>query len=84
MKANKKAIFGMLVAMVMSMGIMQGINVKNQTNHDTNLQQCWGLLCACNTEPTTTGQNVALLCVGTVMSTIVGCGCPPLGIAMGF
>jgi hypothetical protein len=37
MKTNKKAILGMLVAMVMSLGVMQGINAKA---NDSNLQQC--------------------------------------------
>jgi len=36
MKANKKSILGMLVAIVMSLGIMQGIE-KNQS--DGSLQQ---------------------------------------------
>jgi hypothetical protein len=36
MKKSKKAIFGMLVAMVMSLGLMGGINGKS---HDSNLQQ---------------------------------------------
>jgi hypothetical protein len=36
MKKSKKAIFGMLVAMIMSLGVMGGINGKSQ---DSNLQQ---------------------------------------------
>jgi len=36
MKTNKKAILGMLVAMVMSLGVMGGMSAKN---HDANLQQ---------------------------------------------
>jgi hypothetical protein len=36
MKMNKKAILGMLVAMVMSLGVMGGINTKS---NDSNLQQ---------------------------------------------
>jgi hypothetical protein len=36
MKTNKKAILGMLVAMVMSLGIMNGINKEAK---DNNLQQ---------------------------------------------
>ena len=36
MKTNKKALMGMLVAMVVSMGAMGGINKKSA---DTNLQQ---------------------------------------------
>jgi hypothetical protein len=36
MKTNKKAILGMLVAMVMSLGVMGGINIKS---NDSNLQQ---------------------------------------------
>jgi hypothetical protein len=36
MKTNKKAILGMLVAIVMSLGTMSGINSKS---NDSNLQQ---------------------------------------------
>jgi hypothetical protein len=36
MKTNKKAILGMLVAMIMSLGVMSGINAKS---NDSNLQQ---------------------------------------------
>jgi hypothetical protein len=35
MKTNKKAILGMLVAMIMSLGVMGGINSKT---NDSNLQ----------------------------------------------
>jgi hypothetical protein len=37
MKTNKKAILGMLVAMIMSLGVMNGINSKKM--NDSNLQQ---------------------------------------------
>ncbi|MDR0699864.1 MAG: hypothetical protein LBG28_11720 [Tannerella sp.] len=44
MKAiNKKATSGMLVAMVMSLGVMQGIN--SEKTNDFNLQQA-SLVCA--------------------------------------
>jgi hypothetical protein len=43
MKTNKKAILGMLVAMVMSLGVMNGIN-SGKTN-DSSLQQV-GVGCA--------------------------------------
>jgi hypothetical protein len=36
MKTNKKAILGMLVAMIMSLGVMQGIKTKS---NDSSLQQ---------------------------------------------
>lgn len=38
MKVNKKAILGMLVAMVMSLGIMGSFNKKTEDNN-SNLQQ---------------------------------------------
>jgi hypothetical protein len=38
MKVNKKAILGMLVAMVMSLGVMGGLQNK-QSSNDSNLQQ---------------------------------------------
>jgi len=73
----------MLVAMVMSLGVMQGINIKNQTNNDTNLQQVGGLMGALNGENMSTGQSVAWTCTVSTISFIVGCGCPPLGAAIG-
>ncbi|MDR2131339.1 MAG: hypothetical protein LBP56_09300 [Odoribacteraceae bacterium] len=36
MRKSKKAVFGMLVAMVLSLGLMGGINGKS---HDSSLQQ---------------------------------------------
>ena len=44
MKTNKKAILGMLVAMVMSMGVMQGVNANKQSV-DSNLQQAAAVIC---------------------------------------
>jgi FtsH-binding integral membrane protein len=44
MKTNKKAILGMLVAMIMSLGVMQGISVQKQSE-DANLQQAWTVAC---------------------------------------
>jgi hypothetical protein len=41
MKTNKKAILGMLVAMVMSLGVMNGINDNSIEPRTT---QQWGLL----------------------------------------
>ena len=41
MKTNKKAISGMLVAMVMSLGVMQAINNKST---DSITTQQWGLI----------------------------------------
>jgi hypothetical protein len=38
MKTNKKAILGMLVAMIMSLGVLQGINLNKQSENAT-LQQ---------------------------------------------
>jgi len=38
-KVNKKALTGMLVAMVMSLGVMNGISNKKETQ-DTTLQLC--------------------------------------------
>lgn len=37
MKSNKKAILGMLVAMVMSLGVMNGINNQKNKFHESNL-----------------------------------------------
>ena len=51
MKTNKKAIFGMLVAMVMSLGMMGGINSKT---NDVSTQQ-WAAIsyyCGNNSEGT--------------------------------
>ena len=42
MKTNKKAILGMLVAMILSLGVMNGINSKGK---DLSLQQA-GLVAA--------------------------------------
>ena len=39
MKQNKKAILGFAVAMIFSLGIMQGISQKNVQQQDINLQQ---------------------------------------------
>lgn len=47
MKVNKKAILGMFVAMVMSLGIITGINQKNSILKDANLVQI-SLGCAVN------------------------------------
>ena len=44
MKTNKKAIAGMLVAMVLSLGVIQGVNVQKQGG-DTDLQQVWTVAC---------------------------------------
>jgi hypothetical protein len=53
MKSNKKAILGMLAAMIMSLGLMNGIN--SQAN-DSNLQQ-WSYIAyeVGNTATETTG-----------------------------
>lgn len=42
MKTNKKAILGMLVAMVMSLGVMQGIA---KSERDSSVQQAWTVAC---------------------------------------
>ncbi len=39
MKTNKKAILGFAVAMVFSLGLMQGINQKSIQQNDMNIQQ---------------------------------------------
>jgi len=66
MKTNKKAILGMLVAMVMSLGVMGGMNAKN---HDANLQQV-GLGAAYVAGTTEGGTSavalaVSVYCIGT-------------------
>jgi len=83
MKTNKKAILGMLVAMVMSLGVMQGINTQKQ-NGDINIQQCFGLLGAMSTAESTVGERVGYHVTTTIISGIVGIGCPPLGIGLAF
>jgi hypothetical protein len=40
MKKNKKAILGMLLAMVMSLGVMDGIGVKSEDSALMNLAYC--------------------------------------------
>ncbi len=79
MKTNKKAILGMLVAIVMSLGVMQGISAKQQ---DVNLQQCAGLMSIYNMKEATKAQQVGWLGTTTVISTVVGFGCPPLGVGI--
>lgn len=39
MKTNKKALLGMLVAMVMSLGTLGGIQEKSQAKSETSIQQ---------------------------------------------
>ena len=56
MITNKKAILGMLVAMVMSLGVMSGIN-KNSS--DSNVQQV-GAVCAYISGETEGGVSSAL------------------------
>jgi FtsH-binding integral membrane protein len=41
---NKKAILGMLVAMIMSLGVLQGMGVQKQSE-SANLQQAWTVAC---------------------------------------
>jgi len=44
MKKNKKAIFGLAIAMIFSIAFMQGINQNNVEKQDVNLQQ---VACGC-------------------------------------
>ncbi|MDR1624621.1 MAG: hypothetical protein LBS04_06580 [Tannerellaceae bacterium] len=44
MMTNKKAILGMLVAMVMSLGVLQGMGVQKKSE-SVNLQQAWTIAC---------------------------------------
>jgi hypothetical protein len=72
MKTNKKAVLGMLVAMVMSLGVMMGINQKS---NDSNLQQV-GLGCAIGAHYTEGGLSAGLsygagVCGGTASGMAV-------------
>ncbi|MDR0891979.1 MAG: hypothetical protein LBN24_05145 [Mediterranea sp.] len=64
MKTNKKAILGMLVAMVMSLGIMGGMNTKN---NDANLQQATVVMTYQIGTGRYTGQEGGVMAVGTAI-----------------
>lgn len=83
MKANKKAILGMLVAMIMSLGIMGGFNATTIEKDDITLssQQAWGLMM--NRSEMTIGEADAALIYGTALSTSIGIINPPLGVLFG-
>jgi hypothetical protein len=81
MKTNKKAILGMLVAMVMSLGVMGGISDSNQK--DFNIQQATLVLTYASaagemggevySNQQKGGMAVAALCLGTATKTLAGC-----------
>ena len=89
MKTNKKAILGMLVAMVMSLGVMGGMNNKKEVS-ETNL--IWGIGSAIITSQEDTTDSLAgsilLNCYGAVVSAGAGamygslCG-PGVGTLVG-
>jgi FtsH-binding integral membrane protein len=65
MKTNKKAILGMLVTMILSLGVMQGMSVQKQSE-DANLQQAWTVACY------TSEAGLADQLVGCVVSAGIG------------
>lgn len=89
MKVNKKAILGMLVAMVMSLGITTGINQGYSKSENTNLIQIT-LSCAHNTTTTESsiggtgwttagaiaGGAAAYFYKGAIVSAATGVGAP--------
>jgi hypothetical protein len=88
MKANKKAILGMLVTMVMSLGVMSGINSKN-SQQDTNLIAVGATYCYNKQHPDMTPeQGAALGFLGVEFSTMASlaigfCWGGPAGIVAG-
>ncbi|MEY8587346.1 hypothetical protein [Phocaeicola sartorii] len=74
---NKKAILGMLVMIVTSLGVMKSMN-----NAQSEPQQCWSLMMAYGPEMSQ-GESAAAGVYGTVLSTAVGCVNPLLGLGMG-
>jgi hypothetical protein len=69
MKINKKAILGMLVAIVMSLGMMNGINHQKESS-ETNL--IWVALTTYNGTQMTTSETFATGVYGCVMSSMMG------------
>lgn len=85
METNKKAILGLLVSMVISLGIMSGINDKKDVQ-GTNL--VWAYMGAYGGEEMTPNENFAYGAYGTVMSSVMGAAYGaafggPVGFAVG-
>lgn len=68
MRTNKKAILGMLVAIVMSLGVMNGINNKKEVQ-EANLM--WSYMGAFGSEMSP-GENFAYGAYGTIMGSVMG------------
>ena len=69
MKTNKKAILGMLVAMLMSLGVMNGIN-NQSTVKEANL--CFAAMQAYGGGCMTSSESFAAGAFGAVMSSMTG------------
>ncbi|MBO5641838.1 MAG: hypothetical protein J5900_05325 [Prevotella sp.] len=70
MKTNKKALMGMLVAMVMSLGVVEGIDKKAG---DTNVQQL-GAACAVASCLTEGGTSKDLALCGNALALTAAAG----------
>ncbi|MDR1782906.1 MAG: hypothetical protein LBR13_01400 [Dysgonamonadaceae bacterium] len=88
MKVNKKAILGMLAAMVMSLGMMSGLNI-NSSKKDCNLSQVSlgtayssayaesaGGQATCVTISTIAGCGAAYFYKGAIVAAATGAGTP--------
>jgi hypothetical protein len=82
---NKKAILGMLVAIVMSLGVLQGINLNKQSE-DVRLQQLWAAVTVyrpLETQVTSNRGQFALSAFGTSIAFVIGLANPVAGLAYG-
>jgi hypothetical protein len=77
-RINKKAIFGMLVAMILSLGIMGGINGQN---HDFNVQQI--AVVTSYAAPNESGAAKAVLNVTSGSASAVASGCYAVALTSG-
>ena len=71
MKTNKKAILGMLVAMIMSLGVMNGINNQKDSS-ETYLAWCALTAFSPTASENTPTENFAAGAMGCVLSAATG------------